>query len=364
MFNLGEISMKKSLIALAVLAASGAAMAQSSVTLYGIVDAYVGQTSTTAATANAPKVKQTVVNSAGFNNSRWGLKGTEDLGNGLKANFVLEGGLATDTGAGVGDLFGRNANVGLSGGFGAVALGRQYTAYDALRGATNNQYDSNFATTGTVWNNGVRDYTNRASNSVSYTSPSFSGFSGAVVLGLGENKTDGLKASKNYSAHLKYANGPILVGYAHQVENTRTAAVAAAPGIVGGVLAIIPATTASNTADRKYNLFAGSYDFGVAKLTGGYNQAKQGNVEDKEFQVGVNVPFGAAAVSVGYARSKSDITGANGNKGTGVSLLGTYDLSKRTRLYAGLASTKVEAISLSTDSYKTTTAGVGVRHAF
>ncbi len=349
--------MKKSLIALAVLAASGAAMAQSSVTLYGIVDAYVGQTSTTAsgtfatptaaATANGAKVKQTVVNSAGFNNSRWGFKGTEDLGNGLKANFVLEGGFATDTGAGVGDLFGRNANVGLSGNFGAVALGRQYTAYDALRGATNNQYDSNFATTGTVWNNGVRDYTNRASNSVSYTSPSFSGFSGAVVLGLGENKVDGLKATKNYSAHLKYANGPILVGYAHQVENTRTTV---AP--IG------------NTADRKYNLFAGSYDFGVAKLTGGYNQAKQANAEDKEFQVGVNVPFGAAAVSVGYARSKSDITGFNGNKGTGVSLLGTYDLSKRTRLYAGLASTKVEAISLATDSYKTTTAGVGVRHAF
>ena len=361
--------MKKSLIALAVLAASGAAMAQSSVTLYGIVDAYVGQTSTTAAgtlatgttaaTANGPKVKQTVVNTAGFNNSRWGMKGSEELGGGLRANFVLENGFNTDTGAladAGGRLFNRQATVGLSGAFGAVNLGRQLTAYDALRGATNNQYDSNFATTGTVWNNGVRDYSNRTDNSIGYTSPSISGFSGGVVLGLGENKaaatpaTLALDANKNYSAHIKYANGPILVGYAYQVENTRTAAAGTA--------------AAFNTADRKYNLFAGSYDLGVAKLTGGYNQAKQGAVEDKEFQVGVNVPFGAAAVSVGYARSKSDITGANGNKGTGYSLLGTYDMSKRTRLYAGLVSTKVEAISAATDAYKATTAGVGVRHAF
>lgn len=337
--------MKKSLIALAVLAASGAVMAQSSVTLYGIVDAYVGQTSTTKAAPNASKVKQNVVNSAGFNNSRWGLKGTEDLGGGLKANFVLESGFGTDNGAAIGDQFGRNAYVGLSGGFGAVAMGRQYSAYDALRGATNNQYDSNFATTTTVFNNGIRDYTNRINNSISYTSPAFGGISGAVVLGLGENKDGPASATKNYSAHIKYANGPLLVGYAYQVENARVAGPA-------------------NSADRKYNLFAGSYDLGVAKLTGGYNQAKQNSVDDKEFQVGVNVPFGAAAVSVGYARSKSDINGLNGNKGTGVSLLGTYDLSKRTRLYAGLASTKVEAVSLVTDNYKTTTAGVGVRHIF
>lgn len=341
--------MKKSLIALAVLAASGAAMAQSSVTLYGIVDAYVGQTSTTA-TPTSEKVKQTVVNSSGFNNSRWGMRGSEDLGGGLKANFTLESGFATDTGAAVGDLFGRKATVGLSGAFGAVDLGRNYTAYDALRGATNNQYDSNFATTATVWNNGVRDYTNRASNSISYASPSFGGFSGAVALGLGENKTTDLKATKNYSAHIKYANGPVLVGYAHQVENSRVAA--AAP------------LAASNAADIKYNLLAGSYDFGVAKLTGGYNEAKQSNLKDKEYQLGVSVPFGAAAVSAGYSRSKSEGSATGEHTGTGYSLLGTYDLSKRTRLYAGVLNTKVEAISKAGDSYKTTSGGVGVRHAF
>jgi predicted porin len=348
--------MKKSLIALAVLAASGAAMAQSSVTIYGIADVWIGQTETTAATLNAPKVKQTVVNSSGHNNSRWGLKGSEDLGGGLMANFVLESGFNTDTGALAGDLFGRKATVGVSGGFGAVNLGRDYTAYDSLRSATNNTYDSNFATTATVWNNGVRDYTLRTSNSIRYDSPSFGGISGAVAYAFGENKnvvtTNALtnnaagKATDVVSLHIKYANGPVLVGYAFQEEKK------------------VQASALVGQDKIQYNLIAASYDLGMAKLTGGYNQAKQGNIKDDEYQLGVSVPFGAASVALGYAASKSDINGLNGNKGTGISLLGTYDLSKRTRLYAGLNSTKVEAISLTSDSYKATTAGVGVKHSF
>lgn len=340
--------MKKSLIALAVLAASGAAMAQSSVTLYGVADAYVGQTSTTL-TSTSAKEKQTVVNSAGFNNSRWGMKGSEDLGGGLKANFTLESGFAIDTGAGNAGLFDRKATVGLSGAFGAVDLGRNYTAYDALRGATNNQYDSNFATTGTVWNNGIKDYSSRISNSIVYASPSFGGISGAVAYGLGENKNlapanAGGKATDNLSMHIKYANGPVLVGYAYQEEKQPQAVVGAAQD------------------KNKYNLIAGSYDFGVAKLTGGYNEAKNNSLKDKEYQLGVSVPFGAASVAAGYSRSKSEAVGGD-KTGTGYSLLGTYDLSKRTRLYAGLVNTKVEAPQ-STGFYKTSTAGVGVRHAF
>lgn len=346
--------MKKSLIALAVLAASSAAMAQSTVTLYGVADAWVGQTSTT--DANGLKVKQTKIDSGGFNGSRWGLKGSEDLGGGLKAIFTLESGFNIDTGAGSTDgLFNRQAFVGLQGGFGAVTLGRQYTAYDELRGATNQAYDTAFATTGGVWGNGIADYADRANNSIAYTSPSFGGVSGAVVVGLGENKTDGLKATKNYSAHIKYANGPVLVGYAHQVQNSRNAAVAA----VVAPLTPAPAIPASNTADIKYNLLAGSYDFGVASLTGGYNEAKQGNVKDKEYQVGVSVPFGAASVALGYAHSKSEAAGRAATNAEGYSLTGLYDLSKRTRLYAGLNNVKQKE-----SSEKSSIFAVGVRHAF
>jgi predicted porin len=133
--------MKKSLIALAVLAASGAAMAQSSVTLYGVADAYVGSQKANAVTVSGTRLVSTatrnsVVESGGLSGSRWGLRGTEDLGNGMKANFVLESGFDISNGASQqgGALFGRQAFVGLGGGFGAVSLGRQYNAYDEVKG--------------------------------------------------------------------------------------------------------------------------------------------------------------------------------------------------------------------------------------
>ncbi len=345
--------MQKTLIALAVLAASGAAMAQSSVTLYGLVDAGVGQKRTE---VNGVKTKQSVVDSSLLNNSRYGFKGSEDLGGGLKANFTLEQGFSTDTGAAVSSTqaFSRKAVVGLSGDFGAVDLGRQYSAYDDLRGATNMIYDTNFATTGTVFATGLADYTNRIDNSIGYRSPSFGGISGAVVLGLGEDKTSALSATKNISAHIKYANGPIVVGYGYQQQDSRIPATT------------VPVAAAFNTAEIKYHLFAGSYDFGVAKLTGGYNIAKQSGLEDKEYQIGVSVPFGAAAVAAGYSNAKGERAGAADLEGKGISLLGTYSLSKRTTLYAGYLRTEVEtaAAAGATTTTEKSTLATGVRHTF
>lgn len=96
--------MKKSLVALSVLAASGAVMAQSSVSLYGIADAFVGSRQTTGISLSGGNLltleqRQSVLDSGGLNGSRWGLKGTEDLGGGLKANFVLESGFDISNGA-------------------------------------------------------------------------------------------------------------------------------------------------------------------------------------------------------------------------------------------------------------------------
>ena len=368
--------MKKTLIAMAALGAmAGVAHAQSSVTLYGLVDAYIGQTSrqvdSTIVASRVAKLKQNVVNGSGQNNSRWGLRGTEDLGGGMKALFVLEGGFQPDTGAFAtisnqgGGLFGRQAWVGLSSGFGTVGLGRQYPAYDDLRGATNMIYDSNFATTAAVWGTGVQDYQNRSSNSIKYTSPDFAGFSGAVTYGLGENKTATTDAENVAAVHIKYANGPLLVGFAHQREKQ----VASTAGSLFGAGAAVgvPAGPAAFNATRKYNLLGASYDFGVAKLTAQYNQAKgetsaTTSAKDKEFNVGVSVPFGAAALAAGYSRSKSDSAG-NNNRGTGVSLLGTYALSKRTNLYTGFLMTKVESQNAATE-VKASTFGLGVKHLF
>lgn len=358
--------MKKTLIAFAALSAiAGVAQAQSTVTLYGVADAHFGQKTQT---VGGVKTKQTVVDSAGMNTSRFGLRGTEDLGGGLKAVFTMEAGVAIDTGAGNlngGGLFSRQAFVGLSGNFGTATLGRQYTAYDALRGATNNSYDATYfgGITGDVWNNGVVDYSNRVSNSFAYASPVFSGFSGGFVLSGGEDKNVGgssLKASYNNSLHIKYANGPLLVGYAYQAEKYN-------PGTtIQGPTAVV----AAGTGKRQYNLFAASYDFGVAKITGGYNTAKQenstpatNNNKDKEFQFGVSVPFGAASVAAGYSRSKTDSTPTFSGKAVGYSLLGTYDLSKRTRLYAGLLNEKFTNTPTAALTRKTG-AIAGIRHSF
>ncbi|CAN5510563.1 porin [soil metagenome] len=338
--------MKKSLIALAVLAASGAAMAQSSVTLYGVADAWLGSTKVT---TGGVGLRQTGIETSGVNGSRWGLKGSEDLGGGMKAVFQLESGFKLDTGEQktAGSIFDRQAFVGLAGDFGTVSLGRQYSAYDALHSASNQNYDAftfnaNNGAAGGVAANGMKDYTNRISNSVAYTSPSFSGFSGAVVYGFGENKTATNDATDSASFNIKYANGPVMVGYAFQQDKQAA---------VGGV-----------QDKNKYNLVGASYDFGVAKLVGSYNTAKNDTFKDKEGQIGVVVPFGAAAISAGYARSKSEGLGVE-HTGKGYSILGTYALSKRTGLYVGAQNTKVHLLNAAAET-EATTYGLGVRHSF
>ena len=336
--------MKKTLIALAALGAIAGAHAQSSVTLYGVADAWLGSVKETTAGVG---IRQTVINTSGVNGSRWGLKGSEDLGGGLKAIFQLENGFSLDTGAPktANVLFDRQAFVGIQSGFGTVSLGRQYSAYDDLHGAVNHNFDAfTFSATSPVAANGLVDYTSRVSNSIKFQSANYSGFSAAVLYGLGENKTATADATNIGSLNLTYANGPFMVGYAYQEEKQ--------PLVAG-------------TQDKnKYNLIGGTYDFGVAKLNASYNQAKNSATKDKEYQVGVMVPFGAAAISAGYAHSKSD-TGAVSLTGKGFSLLGTYDMSKRTRLYVGAQQTKAFiGVAALTPETKITTYGLGVRHSF
>ncbi|MEG2964592.1 MAG: porin, partial [Janthinobacterium sp.] len=117
-----------SLAAMAVLAAAaGAAQAQSNVTVYGLLDVGVDNTSN----ASPSKGSVSHVSSGGMNTSRWGIRGSEDLGGGLKAVFNLEGGILMDTGAADGALFKRQAYVGLEGSYGRLVLGRSFTTvYD------------------------------------------------------------------------------------------------------------------------------------------------------------------------------------------------------------------------------------------
>jgi predicted porin len=119
-----ETRMKKSplaIAAMALFAAAGSASAQSNVQVYGLLD--VGMETANNQTPTGGSMTRVI--SGGMNTSRWGLRGSEDLGGGLKAVFNLEGGILMDTGAQDGALFKRQANVGLEGAYGRVVIGRR-----------------------------------------------------------------------------------------------------------------------------------------------------------------------------------------------------------------------------------------------
>ena len=318
--------MKKSLVALAAFAAT-AAFAQSSVTLYGIADAYVGSQKTFGGTTN------TVVNSSGLSVSRIGLSVKEDLGSGLQGFVVFENGVNTDTGTGAGN---RKSVLGLSGSFGTVSLGNQQDPLSqVLENVLDAQSDSVFSAVAGAQQGGSF-FT--VANSVRYDTPNFDGFTAAVQVGLGENKTAALRAARDTSFNVQYANGPLGLALAHEINET-----------LAGVNTRVTATA-----------LAGTYDFGVAKLNLGFINGKEKGTtgNDKGINVGVTAPIGAFTVVGQLSRNK--FTGAKNR--TSFGLEGHYALSKRTTSYIGLNETKDN--NNPAGFTKARVLGVGVRHVF
>ena len=340
--------MKKSLIALAVLAASGASMAQSSVTLYGIADAWFGRTSGDV-TLNGVKTKtpsQTVLNDGGLKASRFGFKGTEDLGGGLKANFKLEQGFSIDNGVAASAGFSREAWVGLSGAFGEVQLGKANNAFDDVSAMAASVFDSSFTPLAQVFVSS--EFAAAAPNTIKYLSPTFNGFSGSVSYSFGENKDLPTNlaqhsADKFYSFSAQYANGPLTVGlgYAKSASDVPNA-----------------------VFDEKATRLAGTYDLGVAKLLASYGRVSATDEKTNEYEIGVDVPLSAAlTLSAGYAKSKTKFTGVTEFDDKSFGIAATYSLSKRTTLYAGLNTTKFDTVSTNEQETAKTYA-VGVKHTF
>ncbi len=323
--------MKKSLIALAVLATTGAAMAQSNVTLYGRIDTSVGSNKVNG-------VSTTQLFSGNLTSTRWGLRGSEDLGGGLKAIFGLEQGFDSSNGTqAAGSAFDRMSIVGLSGGFGTLKLGRHDTSFDDIRdlSISSNLWDSEFTPTKIAYTAGVADYSSRASNQIRYESPSFGGFSLGASYGLDEDAT--VKADTT-AFNLRYKAGNLDVGFGYQDQKAN---------------------------NRKYSTIGAAYNFGVARLSAGFNRAeiRNGNEADG-FAIGVNVPMGALDFSVGYAYSKAENTaGATVAKGTALSAGVTYAMSKRTRLYGAFLDGEVEN-GAGVNTLDRRMYSVGVRHDF
>jgi len=217
--------MKKSPISLAILALAaavgGAAQAQSNVQVYGLLDVGVENANNSSATGGS----NTRVISGGMNTSRWGIRGTEDLGGGLKAVFNLEGGILMDTGAQDGALFRRQAYVGLEGAFGRVVVGRSFTSvYDMVIG-----YDPmgfapfySWATSGPATGPSKYGFTTGYDNLIKYAG-TFGNLRVGANYAAGE-QTTGVADSAKMGATVSYKFGPANVMATYERNNGNTVA--------------------------------------------------------------------------------------------------------------------------------------------
>lgn len=352
--------MKKSLIALAVLAASGAAMAQSSVTLFGVVDTAFGYVDN----ANAAGDSVYGLSTSGNATSRLGFRGVEDLGGGLKAGFWLEGEIFGDDGNSKGFDFKRRSTVSLAGGFGEVRLGRDQTpgysktiSYDVFGQVGIGQFMgwSNYwyGTSGDA--NGIR-----SSNMISYYTPNFSGFTAGLGYGFDE-QTSG-KAGRYVGGYVAYENGPLGVVVSYDQRN-----------LAAGELGSLPADTERNTLT-----VAGSYNLNVVKLNAIVQQTKYDvpSASDRKvnaYALGASAPVGAGEVKLQYALYDQKFIDSKAHQ---ISLGYVHNLSKRTALYGTVAYLKnKDASNLGLNAKNLSTGGpgagenqtgvqLGIRHSF
>lgn len=325
--------MSKSLVAVSFLIASGAAMAQSSVTLYGRVDLSVGSEKKLGAPSTT---KMFHGGDGGLTTSRWGFRGTEDLGGGLKASFKVENRFNPDDGTSQDPFFKGESTLSLAGDFGEIKLGRSTTVFDDVIAISNSSsaFDSAFtpANYGVYGSGG--NYSSRFNNKVTYLSPTMGGLYAGIDYAFDEDAT--VKAEK-MAVKVGYKAGALNVALAYQDEKT--------------------------VAD--YTAISAAYDFGVASVSGGY--VKRGGTaatgDDTEYTVGVTVPFGAMAVSAGYAGSKTEVANATSAKASGFGVGATYALSKRTKAYVGYRAHDVKNAS-GTKTADTRLYAMGIRHDF
>ena len=353
--------MKRHILCLAALAAASAASAQSSVTLFGIVDATLAYGNATG-TGSASRWQLT---NSGYNTSRIGFRGTEDLGGGLSASFWLEAGMSNDNGAGIatntnnqstgaaggqGLTFNRRSTVSLAGAWGELRLGRDYTPaiwnvlnfdpFGALGAGAAQPYNAGGALLGPTFV--------RASNSIGYFLPSnLGGFYGQAMYYMGENasnagstKDDG----KGYGARLGYAAGPFDVAAAF--GRTRLAA--------GDV--------------RQANI-AAQWQIGRARLLAEISRDKNGAVQARGWVVGGVYAIGSGDVRASYSRYGTDAAGSP--RADKLALGYVHNLSKRTAVYTTIARLKnsggsAQALNgaVSDANGRSTGFDLGVRHSF
>ncbi|HEV7618963.1 MAG TPA: porin [Burkholderiaceae bacterium] len=355
--------MKKSLLALAVLGTfAGVASAQTNVTIYGIVDAGINFDNGKSAAG-----KKWSLASGQYNGSRLGFKGSEDLGSGLSAIFTLENGFNVDDGTlgNGGRLFGRQAWVGLNGGFGSVKLGRQYSVlYNAL--ALIDPFGINQAGDAQrVYGYGLGkvDPMSRSDNTVTYSTQDFAGFSAQAGYKFGET-AGSLNTGSSKFVGANYAKGALNVVAAYQ--NTDGVDFGATTTQLGAIVA--PTGLGTAIAKVKTAFIGTTYDFGVAKAHLGYGNTKAGAIGElkiRNYLVGVTAPVGAGSVYGSWNRN--DIKEINAGASNQYAIGYSYPLSKRTLLYTSVAYTKNDSgvrLNAAANGQNDREVQAGFRHSF
>lgn len=339
---------------------SGAAHAQGSVTLYGLVDGgllYTSKTLDPATGGNAGK-QFSFVDSATAP-SQFGLVGTEDLGGGLKAEFKLESGISVANGAfnnSNGNLFGRQAYVGLANPFGELKLGLQFSPFFLSLYDLDPRGLSQFGSGLPIYLDHVLGTGVFNSNALSYSSPVVGGFSGSAMLSFGGVAGD-FQSGRQYSVNLKYDNGTVMVESAFYEGNS------------GGSVNTAPPTNVAFEgrmlgASYKLGKLTAKASFVNYKVAGGFNS----NVYDAglDFLALPDLDFNGGVWYVSD-RSKTTNHSVMGALGT------QYFLSHRTTLYGQVAVVDNHgamdtglSVNDALFSPSGTTAGVnvGVRHVF
>jgi predicted porin len=324
--------MKKSILALAVLGTvSGAAMAQSSVTVYGLVDVALVRESGAAAGAT------TKVTSGVGAGSRLGFKGSEDLGGGMAAVFLLENGFQADTGAmGQGGLlFGRQAYVGLQTGAGTITIGRQYTP-EYITVATADPFGSGYAGDTKNLMPATGNSASRMDNTIKYVSPALQGFTGELAYAPGEVSGDS-KAGRQIGAALAYAGGPLKIRLGYHNRNNDTALLKDLANARNTVLAAVY-ELASVKLHLAYAVNKGlnSSPLRNAANPFGYAVAPTASTDSRDLLLGATVPLGGAHTLLASYIRKDDKT-AFDQDASQFAIGYRYALSKRTELYTAYA---------------------------
>lgn len=373
--------MKRFLVPLAALAAAAGAHAQSSVTLFGVVDAAIEHGS-----ASGPGSSSlTQLTNSGLSSSRIGVRGVEDIGGGNSASFWLEGALGNDdgraggaipagnqgttVGGGTGLNFNRRSTVSLAGAWGEARVGRDYSptylnlvAYDPFFsigvGASMNvigpaSYGMSPA--------GTAGPLVRASNSIAYIAPSnLGGFYGQGAYWMGENPQNGTAAQHDgngYGLRAGYAKGPMDVAFA--AGRTRIA-------------------QTDTAGDFKTWSIGGSYDFQAAKVMAEYGRDTRDSlakVKARQWTVGTTVPVGPDYVRAAYSTYQLDSPGAAPAAGAKKFAIGyVHNMSKRTAVYGTLArvsNSGGSVVALGGSTFGSGVAGgsssgydIGIRHSF